>query len=75
MFVIFSMILYNQTDKINCSNCEYQNFWCSGSWEDLKKNNLMKRGLALFKQFRIIYAETDTTQNVIVKAHLGFQLR
>lgn len=34
MFVIFSMILYNQTDKINCSNCEYQNFWCSGSWED-----------------------------------------
>lgn len=40
-----------------------------------KKNNLMKKGLALFKQFRIIYAETDTTQNVIVKAHLGFQLR
>lgn len=72
MFVIFSMVLYNQTDKINC---EYQNFWYSGSWEDLKKNNLMKRGLALFKQFRIIYAETDTTQNVIVKAHLGFQLR
>lgn len=63
------MILYNQTDKINCSNCEYQNFWCSGSWEDFKKINLMKRGLALFKQFRIIYAETDTTQNVIVKAH------
>lgn len=30
---------------------------------------LMKRGLVLFKQFRIIYAETDTTQNVIVKAH------
>lgn len=34
----------------------------------------MKRGLALFKQYRIIYAETDTTQNLIVKAHLGCQL-
>lgn len=40
-----------------------------------KKIIYLKRGLALFKQFRIIYAETDTTQNVIVKAHLGFELR